>query len=804
MGFLGLMLRAGLRHRWRSWLALVLLAAVAVGMVLAGVQTARRTETAFPRFVATHGYDAFFYSGQPVPHVDAIPGVASVTAIAAPAGGPVTCAGCRPIPENNSNLMEIPPTRLGRFMKLVSGRLPNESDPTEVLASSNLQPYGVHVGSVLRIPLAAASQRNEVLNGNGNMTPSGPVATLHVVGLTAAEIELFPSVSQNLFDIYATTGFGQRYNARTVLLYEYFLKLHGGAAALPRFTAAARAQGVSSATDMDEIASQVQTSIEPQAVGWWILTGLAALVGLIVLAQALARQATVEAEEYPTLGALGSTKRQLFTFIMARTLALAVLGAVGGVALAAVLSVFTPVGEARVADPNPGFDFDALLLVGGAAIAVVVVVLLGLWPAIRASRNLSFHEHRTTARPSRAVAFLSASGAPPTALIGVRNALERGRGRTAVPVGSAIVGAVLAVAVLCGTAVFGASLAYLTNTPSQYGQGFDVWFNTNATGDLAQTMQMLKDLERPGVTSITAGVGSPVRINGSIVDAAGGQAVRGHLLIPLTAGRYPSSDDEIVLGTKTMRNAGTRIGGTVQVTLASGASGASTARTFRVVGTAVLPPDFNGGGLGTGAIVSLPTLTGTTCRDTDRTCLASAVLPRSGVFLVQFAPDAQGQAALAALGRSYSSWIAFPQPPTNLVNFGEAVDFPLIFGVIVVVFGVGTLLHLLLTSVNRRRREMGLLKSLGFVRRQIVWSVSWQTTTVAFIGILLGVPLGVAAGRAVWSAFANNLGVGTGPVVTASTMVLVALGTLLVANALAVVPAYVAARARPASLLRVE
>ena len=40
---------------------------------------------------------------------------------------------------------------------------------------------------------------------------------------------------------------------------------------------------------------------------------------------------------------------------------------------------------------------------------------------------------------------------------------------------------------------------------------------------------------------------------------------------------------------------------------------------------------------------------------------------------------------------------------------------------------------------------MGLLKSLGMLRRQIAFSVVWQTTTLALIGIIIGVPLGVAA-----------------------------------------------------------
>ena len=67
LSFLRLMLQTGTRHRWRSWLALTLLTAVVVGLVLAGAVTARRTATAFPRFEAAHGYDAFFYSAGPVP-----------------------------------------------------------------------------------------------------------------------------------------------------------------------------------------------------------------------------------------------------------------------------------------------------------------------------------------------------------------------------------------------------------------------------------------------------------------------------------------------------------------------------------------------------------------------------------------------------------------------------------------------------------------------------------------------------------------------------------------------------------------
>ena len=87
------------------------------------------------------------------------------------------------------------------------------------------------------------------------------------------------------------------------------------------------------------------------------------------------------------------------------------------------------------------------------------------------------------------------------------------------------------------------------------------------------------------------------------------------------------------------------------------------------------------------------------------------------------------------------------QEPIELVNFGESVNFPLLFGGLLALFGAATMVHLLLVSVSRRRAEAGLLKVLGFVRYQVAAVVSWQATAVALVGIVAGVPLGIAAGK---------------------------------------------------------
>jgi hypothetical protein len=70
--------------------------------------------------------------------------------------------------------------------------------------------------------------------------------------------------------------------------------------------------------------------------------------------------------------------------------------------------------------------------------------------------------------------------------------------------------------------------------------------------------------------------------------------------------------------------------------------------------------------------------------------------------------------------------------------------------------------------------------------------------------LLIGLPLGIAAGRAAWGLFADDLGFVAVAAVVAWGLVALAAGTIAVANLLAAGPAIAAARTRPASLLRAE
>ena len=210
------------------------------------------------------------------------------------------------------------------------------------------------------------------------------MVTLRVVGIEAADVE-FQSSSYPYFDVYTTAAFARKYNPQTNLIAAYFVRLRGGIADLPRFQTEARRLGALSTTDLDTTQRSNESAVHPQAVGWWLLSGVAGLLGLFIIAQALSRQAAVESDEYGTVSALGMSRHQLLLSGVLRTAAIAGAGTLGGIVLAFAVSPLAPVGEARIAEPSTGFAFDVPALGLGALASLVIMMGIGLRPVYRSS-----------------------------------------------------------------------------------------------------------------------------------------------------------------------------------------------------------------------------------------------------------------------------------------------------------------------------------------------------------------------------------------------------------------------------------
>jgi putative ABC transport system permease protein len=806
MAGIWIVFRAESRRRWVSWLALAVLAALVGGTVLAGVSTARRTSSAFPHFVKHYGFDALVFTSSPsFPRtiVDQ-PDVQSFVIGTAFANGNATANG-QIVPGTDLGVLSLPTSGRGSTLKLIAGRMP--SGPLEVLAGFSLvQQYGLHVGSVIAVPFYKPSQRALVVASNNTPTPHGPVIHFRIVGIEVSVID-FPSNSPG-YSLYTSTSFDRTIGSHVVTDGFGLIRLVHGAAALPRFSFVVEHLSLAGGNfayveSEDAQAAAVQGSIQPQAVGWWLFALLAGLAGIALVAQALSRQSIIERESYPTLSSLGMRPNQLLGLGMLRAAAIGVVGMLGAVAVAFAVSPLTPVGEARAADLSTGAYFDAPVLGLGGLVIVVAVLLLAVFPAWRASqvRAGQLAQDRPTPQgATRVSAALARFGASASMLVGARHALERGRGRAGIPVATALIGTVAAVAALVGTTVFGASLSNLLATPKLYGLGWQVDLGGMSYQQVTSIVASLAT--DPSVSRITYGInGKFVKVNGVPVAATIVRVGKGHMVFSLVNGRYPHGSDEVALGTQTLSEARAHVGSKVSLAII-GPSGSSSSTEVTVVGTMSFPPNLSPGGLGIGAVLPFQTATNVVCGSSSQCAEGLVRSTPSWGMAIATTPNAAGRATDVRLDRRYANRLTVDSVPTNLVNFGQAVNFPLLLGVTLALFGAATLAHLLFVTVARRRREIALLKVLGFVRRQVGAAVCWQATTVSLVGIVLGVPMGIALGNFVWRSFASNLGAVPVAVVPVGLVVSIGAGVVVFGNVLSLAPAALAARLHPAEALR--
>jgi ABC-type lipoprotein release transport system permease subunit len=145
-----------------------------------------------------------------------------------------------------------------------------------------------------------------------------------------------------------------------------------------------------------------------------------------------------------------------------------------------------------------------------------------------------------------------------------------------------------------------------------------------------------------------------------------------------------------------------------------------------------------------------------------------------------------------------------PGPPKTIADFQGIRKLPVVVSALLAAIAAATLAHTLVTAIRRRRRQLAVLKTLGFDRRQLLVTVAWQATTFAAIGVVVGLPLGIAAGRWAWYLFAEQIEVVPEPVTPVPLVLFVVPAAVLLANLVAALPAWSAARTRVAAVLRAE
>jgi len=831
MGTLWLALRADLRQRWRALLSLALLLGLIGGVVLTAAAGARRTDTAYPRLLSwakatqadivpeADDYPAGYYAAlRRLPQVAEMSTAVlyqvvlptathaennQVTAMSSPdhafgvATDKVKVLQGRPFDPHapgqamiDSQLARLEHIGPGGTLRLFG--VPNDPDGTPDFAKRvplSFRVTAVVVFDTQVVPIGGG-------NGSGNIEPTALVSSFPVPGAVTtmsygnkAAVRLRPGATVDSLTR-AATALAKRYPDTN-------------------------GQVLTISQDTQQAATQ--RAIHPQAIA---LTAFAALTGLIavaVIGQLLSRQLALDSAEFPVLRAIGATRGSLVALSLARLAIVTVAGGLLAVAVAIAGSPLMPIGPARLAEPHPGTEVNvAILGTGFAVIALLPLALLAgaAWRAAKAAGGpLGVAEPAQPGHRSRLGAALTRNGSV-TGGVGVAMAFEPGHGRTAVPVRSALAGCVIAVTALTAAAVFGASLVALISTPHDYGQNWDAQLD-GEFGGVPGALGARVIAAEPAVTGYASGNYGQLMIAGQIVPAIGLDQPPGGGYLTMLAGRAPVTPDEIALGAQTMRAVRARLGQTIPVTLEQIAAGIPAVhRDMHVVGVTVLPAfgrgTFTPTGLGTGAVTTASVLSVLSVPNATTLCRTKATC--YNFFLLRYRPGTDEAAAAAALTASItrascppgSCAVVSDQRPADIQDYASIRDTPLVLAAVLIVFAVGTLAHVLLTGVRRRRRDLALLKTLGFARSQVLGVVAWEASAFAVVALLIGLPLGVLAGRWAWAYFAGAAGAPAGASVPLTAVLLAVPVTIALANVIAAWPGWTAARLRPAAVLRAE
>jgi hypothetical protein len=778
-----------IRRRWGSIALLTLLVGFVGVVVLASVAGARRTASSLERFEEQYrSADIEIDAGEITPEQLRVlrdtRGVAAVGALRQLAMLQRD-SGFLPIAGQTDN-------EFGRTVdraRLVAGR--QAHGVHELTIGENLAgKLRLGVGDHLRFDSFTSEQTGEEELDFDH--PQGPSVTFRVVGIVRRPLDL-GSRGAGGGVIVPTRAFVQEYGDRIGSFSGAILRVRTqhGEADVPRVIDAARKifrSPIFRAHGLSTEGEGAQSAIDVTTVALWIFAGVAALAGLVAIALALARHIAQVAVDQETLRALGLRRRELWAAGFGSALPIAAGGAVLVVVGAALASPLFPIGVARDADPAPGFDLDWTALSAG---FLAVVTLVAAVSALAAVVETARHD-RAFSRPALPTQAASRAGAPPAMATGIGFALERGHGRGGVPVHSSLAGASFGVLAVVAALLFAASLEQLVTTPRLFGWSWDV-----ATVDPRVAGSDDDDgcggrgtalAEDPIIASVASLCYGDIEIDGRPAVAFGLRPIRGAIGPAVVEGRAPRTAREVALGAYTLESAGKQVGDAVQVRRGS------RLRRFRIVGRAVFATVLDPQPLADGAAL--------TAAGMER---ANAI--DDGYLVVRLAPGVNRARALAHLeriARPAGFEPAVAAVPAEVDRLRQIDLVPAVLAAFVALVALAAVGFALVTAVRRRRRDLAILKTLGYRRAQVRATVAWHATTVSVIGLAVGIPLGLVVGRVVWRWVADDLGVSTNATIPVPALLAVAVAALLMANLIAAVPARTAARTRPAVVLRSE
>jgi hypothetical protein len=794
----GLWARAELRRSWPSLLVLAVAAGLATGAIVATVAGALRAGSAVDRFeTATQTAHVTIFTDDRLGYhvgeaIDDDPRVAD--------RGHLTVAGVAP--EGFMPYLDAI-TAIGSDLGglqfrpwVIDGRMPAAGEADTVAVTENgAEGLGLGVGDVVDMVYFTQETAEACREGDADACADVESAgRVEVVGVVRTPTDVADNAfHQNI--LVANGAFLSRLgDDPPVVGHIESLRLHR-------------------AEDADEVAADysvivgdsgdVLTAVGdldgPRRAGGLQRTGLlvgAAVAGLAVavaIGQAYGRHLSRRANHVDTLEALGLRWRERTAAATLPAVAMAIGAAAISLGVAVVLSPVFPFGAARQADPDVGLRVDpSLLAAAGLAVAVgvtaVSLVAATLWA--RSARAI----RRGADRTSQVSELTARSGLSPAKATGARWALVRGPGVRRLPVLSTLAAAVTAIGVVVGLLVVAASLDGLLWTPARYGAPWDAGVPVDPRAARDDAAALADDPRVEDAALIASGELTVQTADGSTVQlpAVAYEHVAGGLDPVVLDGRVPGAPDEVALGTATFRSLGVDIGDRVML------YGPGGEHQARVVGRLIIPA-VGITDVQRGMVIPLDPF------DELRAAELIAGVDVEASLLVRLAPGVlvtEYAADMAAA--SPSRMVERPAQPVDVRALQEVERIPLLLGGFTALIAVAAVAHALAVASRRRSGDLAVLRALGLRPAQAGQVVRWQGLTIGAAALVIGIPIGLALGRLVWSAIAGSVSVPVIIDLPPAPLLAVVAVTIGVMALVAIPPGRRVAQLRPADLLRAE
>lgn len=549
--------------------------------------------------------------------------------------------------------------------------------------------------------------------------------------------------------------------------------------------------------------AQVQRAVRPQAIALGLF-GVAVLLATVALAgQGIAGLVSRWRTPTSQLRALGVSRRS--RVLLASLDALLAIGAGSLLAcvIAIVASPVAPVGAVRRLEPGTGFHIDATAVIGGALLLTVFLAAGAVVLAVEATRPTG---RLRQVPPSRLASRAAAAGASAPVVAGIGFALHGGPDRRG-PVRGSLAAGAAALAAVVAAAVFGASLVHLVTRPAEFGWGWDRMLIAQAGyGTLDRALIDEAVTTEPDVTAASLVAFSDIAVGDVSVPAMGIEEVIPGIHFTINAGHAPAGAGEIVLGALTMRTLHVGVGDRLTVTTPDGP------KRLEVVGSMTFPTIGRGAAdhpsLGRGALLTDDGLRALV--SARKPCLESDEALCSQAILLDFADGSDVDAVVGriiARNPDHTPGGTYEQPlsrAADIRNFDQMRREPMVLAALLAVSALAALVLALVSSVRSRRRELAILKALGVTRTGLQTTVRVQALVMATVAVLIGVPLGLVAGRLAWVGFAESVGVPPFPTVPLVTLSAIAAGVLVACLIAGILPAAMAARTQVNETLRSE